>query len=453
MSNASSLSKAERQRLIQPLALEDGTPPRVLSLTLYALSAFVVACLAWASFTHIREMTAAPGQIIPRGQLHAIQHLEGGIVAEIFVHDGMHVVPGQALLRVAPAQAQADDTQLAAREASLHMALIRLETRGAAALPDFGSWGRAYPDLARQALAQFVTEREQRRREDETLSAKIKQREADLEALKGAEIVSVNQLAVQQEQVSIQENLARQGYSARRTLLDAQAGYQRALAELVSLRGKIATATEAVEEARLQRREAAALAERKIADERSKAQTDLGEAEAQRLKSTDRVERLILRATASGRVQDMSARSVGEVIRPGDIIGKIVPDNVELVAEVRIDPKDVGHISPGARTDLKLSTFDPALYGSVKGRVESIAASTSVPVPGQVNPGLMPNSTEPYYKAVIVLDQTSVGHGSLQRPILPGMVVSAEIVTGEKSIIRYMLKPVFRSLDQAFSER
>jgi adhesin transport system membrane fusion protein len=454
VSVADRLSRSEKQRLVQPLTLEDGKAPRVLALTLYALSAFIFASIIWASLAQIREMTSVPGQIVPRGQLHAIQHLEGGIVADIFVREGTYVQAGQPLFRIAPAQAQGEDNQLMAREAGLRIALIRQEAQETPKLPDFGEWGFRYPELARQALTQFMAEREQRKREDDALLAKVRQRESDAEAYAKAELVSVEQLALQREQVAIQESLAAKGYSARRTLLDAQAAYQRANADLVNIRGRLATALEAVEEARQQRREAIATAERKRADERAKAQSDLSETLGLRLKSSDRMDRLVLRASTSGRVQDISARSIGEVIRPGDIIGKIVPDHAELVAEVRIDPKDVGHISVGAPVDLKFSTFDPALFGSVHGRVESIAAMTSVPTPGQPNPGLSPASaSEPYFKAVISLDKANVGHGGLERAIVPGMVVSAEIITGNKSIIRYMLKPVFRSFDQAFSER
>ena len=440
-------------RLTQPLALEDGRPPRVLSATLYSISAFVLAGLVWASVTEIREMTAAPGQIIPRGQTHLVQHLEGGIIAEILVRDGAKVLEGQPIVRLAPAQAQSEAAQMTTRAASLKLAIIRLDAQISGSPPDFGATGAAHPALAQEQLALFHSDAAQRKRERETLMAKLRQRQSELQAFRDEELVTSAQVSVQKDQFTIQEKLVEKGYSSRKTFLDALAAYQRSQSELVIVRGKVRTTEEAVSEVQHQMAEVEANAQRKAADERNKAAGELAETESQLLRLSDRVDRLVVRAPSAGMVQDLAARSVGEVVRPSDIVARVVPEGLELVAEVRIDPKDIGHIKPGAPVDVKFTTFDPALFGALKGKVESIAGTTSVPQPGQINPGLMPNSTEPFYKAIVKLEADSIGQGNLKRPIHPGMVVSAEIITGSKTLTRYMLKPVFRSLDLAFSER
>ncbi len=412
-----------------------------------------MAGLVWASVTEIREMTAAPGQIIPRGQTHLVQHLEGGIIAEILVRDGVKVHEGQPIVRLAPAQAQSEAAQMITRAASLKLALIRLDAQITSVPPDFGATGAAHPALAQEQLALYHSDAAMRRRERETLMAKLRQRQSEMQAFKDEELVTSAQVAVQKDQFTIQEKLVEKGYSSRRTYLDALAAYQRSQSELVVIRGKIRTAEEAINEVKNQMAEVEANAQRKAADERNKAAGDLAETESQLTRLSDRVERLVVRAPSSGTVQDLAARSVGEVVRPSDIVARVVPEGLELVAEVRIDPKDIGHIKAGSPVDVKFTTFDPALFGSIKGEVESIAGTTSVPLPGQINPGLMPNSNEPYYKAIVKLNADSIGQGSLKRTVHPGMVVSAEIITGSKSLTRYMLKPVFRSLDLAFSER
>ncbi len=134
-----------------------------------------------------------------------------------------------------------------------------------------------------------------------------------------------------------------------------------------------------------------------------------------------------------------------------------MPTDREFVAEVRIDPKDAGHIHLGADAAIRLTTYDSAIFGLVPGRVEYLSATTFTPPQGQiaaVPPSLAAQgSSEPYYKATIRLFQDHVSSGIETYPITPGMVLQAHIKTGSKSIVRYMLKPVFNSLEVAFAER
>jgi HlyD family secretion protein/adhesin transport system membrane fusion protein len=189
----------------------------------------------------------------------------------------------------------------------------------------------------------------------------------------------------------------------------------------------------------------------KLSEERVKAAADLAETEQQLVKLADRSERLLVRAPSDGVVQELAPKSLGEVVRPGDMIARIVPGADELVAEVRIDPKDSGHIHADADAEIRLLTFDSTMFGSVHGKVEFVSATTFNPTPGQGVPGQ--NNAEPYYKATIRLLQDHVNAGTTSYPIAPGMVLQAHIQTGSKSLLRYMFKPVFNSLDVAFTER
>jgi HlyD family secretion protein/adhesin transport system membrane fusion protein len=177
----------------------------------------------------------------------------------------------------------------------------------------------------------------------------------------------------------------------------------------------------------------------------------LAETEQQLVKLADRFDRLLVRAPSDGIVQELAPKSLGEVVRAGDAIARIVPTARELVAEVRIDPKDSGHIHEGADAEIRLLTFDSTIFGSVRGKVEFVSATTFNPPPAQGTPGQ--NPAEPYYKATIRLLQDHVSSGTATYPISPGMVLQAHIQTGSKSILRYMFKPVFNSLDVAFTER
>lgn len=145
------------RRLTRPLVLEDGRPPRLLLATLLTASGFVVAAIVWGSVTQVREVTIAQGQIIPRGQVQTVQHFEGGIVAEILVHEGMTVAAQQPLIRLRPEGAVSERDQFEARRANLKLQLIRIEAQSRSEIPDFGDLAKQFPNLAAQQEKLYVS--------------------------------------------------------------------------------------------------------------------------------------------------------------------------------------------------------------------------------------------------------------------------------------------------------
>jgi len=438
------------RRLIRPLVLEDGRPPRLLAATLLTGSGFVMAAIAWGCLTQVREVTVAQGQIIPRGQVQTVQHLEGGIVAEIFVHEGMKVEAQQPLIRLRPEAATSERDQFEARRANLKLQLMRIEAQSRNEIPDFGSLAKDFPDLAMQQEKLYVSSVIQRRQERATLEARTAQKRSEVATLASSLESARAQVEVQQELVALQDNLQRGGLGSRKSWLEAKYVLQRAEGEIPNFEGKLASAKEAIAEAESSLAEADTKAMQKLSEERVKAASDLAETEQQLVKLADRFERLLVRSPSDGIVQELNPKSIGEVIKAGDPVGRIVPTARELLAEVRIDPKDSGYVHENADAEIRLLTFDSAVFGSVPGKVEFVSATTFNPSPGQVTPG---HAAEPYYKAMVRLSKDHVSSGTKNYPIAPGMILQAHIQTGSKSIIRYMFKPVFNSLDVAFSER
>lgn len=420
--------------------------------TLCTISVFVLASVGWAALTKVQELTIAQGQIVPRGQVQAVHHLEGGIVAEIYVHEGTSVTAQQPLVRLRPESAVSERSQFEARRASLKLQLIRLEAQSRDEVPNFGDLAREFPDLAADQEKLNVSAVTQTHQEHATLSARAAQKRSEIVMLTSDLQTARSQLAVQLELLAIQDSLQKSGSGSRKNWLEAKSLMQRAEGEVLSLENKLATAREALAEAESSLTEAEAKAQQKLSEERVKAASDLAETEQQLIKLVDRFDRLVVRAPSDGIVQELAPKSPGEVIRPGDLVARIVPTDRELIAEVHIDPKDAGHIHEGADADIRFATYDSSIFGQVQGTVEYLSATTFSPAPGQPMP-LGQNSGEPYYKATIHLSQDHVGSGAITYPITPGMVLQAHIKTGSKSIIRYMFKPVFNSLEVAFSER
>jgi adhesin transport system membrane fusion protein len=440
------------RRLTQPLVLEDGRPPRVLVATLFTISSFVIGVVVWAYMTQIREVTIAQGQIAPRGQVQTVQHLEGGIVAEIFVNEGSRVKAQQPLIRLRPESAVGERNQYEARRAALKLQLIRLEAQSRGETPDFADLTRQFPDLATEQEKLYVSAIIQRRQENAALVAKVAQKRGEIATLTSGLESATAQVEVQLELVAMQDSLKNLGTGSRKSWLEAKSALQRSEGDRLNLQGKLDTAGEALKEAESSLAEADAKAQQKLSEERVKAASDLAEIEQQLVRLTDRADRLLVRAPSDGIVQELAPKSIGEVVRPGDLVARIVPTERELVAEVHIDPKDSGHIRVDADAEIRLLTYDSAIFGPVRGKVEYLSATTFSPPPAQQNPPGQ-NISEPYYKATIRLLQDHVRSGTTSYPITSGMVLQAHIQTGSKSIIRYMFKPVYNSLDVAFTER
>jgi len=439
------------RHLTQPLVLEDGRTPKLLSKTLYTISGFVLAIVLWGTLSDVREVTFASGQIIPSGKVHTVHHLEGGIVAEVLVREGARVVEGQPLVRLEPVAAASDLEQLQVRRASFQLQIIRLDALGREVVPNFGATGAAHPELAAEQVKLYASAINQRKQERSTLAARLAQRRQEVATGSAALEIAKTQVPVVRDLFEMQSKLNAMGYTPGKIFLEAKAALLRAEGEVVTAESKLRTTLEAQSEAESALAEVDTIAALKISEERAKASSELAETERQIAKFSDRFDRVIVRAPSAGLVQEIAPKAPGEVVKPGDMVARIVPSGYELVAEVRIDPKDSGYVHVGARADVKFANFDTALFGMVTGKVEHISATTFPPQPTQLLPGQ--RAPEPYYMAIIRLSTDHVGAAGLKRPISPGMVVQASIVTGSKSIARYLLKPLSNSLDLAFTER
>ena len=167
----------------------------------------------------------------------------------------------------------------------------------------------------------------------------------------------------------------------------------------------------------------------------------LDELEQGLAKHSNRVERLDIRAPVAGIVQEMVSGALDEVIRPGTQIATVVPVDRTMVAEVKITPADIGHVKIGHKANVKVTAFDSEVYGTVEGELVNISPST-----------FETEKDEFFYKGTIELASPNLMRGSTAHPLMPGMMVNGEIITGSKTMIRYLLKPIYRSLNKAFTE-
>lgn len=430
------------QTLAMPLEIEssywDGTVRRFLGI----LCVFIIFLLTLSVFTPVREVALADGEIIPIGSVVPVEHFEGGIVDTVYVGEGGLVSKGDLLVKLRAESGSGDFKQIKVRRDLLEIRKVRLEAHLTQTKPDFRDISKNYADEIRDQLKFFKTEKEALKTSRQVLKSRLSQRMSDLAARQNELLVVEEQINIYEEQLEAQNKLLQKGYSSRSRLLQAKARLEEVKVSKAQLVGAIDVAKGTIEEIKNEMEQALAEKKQEWSTELVSTLAEISELE-ERLKSAkDRVNRLDVYAPKTGLVQALSATLPGQVIQPGDIVAEIVPVESSIEAEVRIQPKDIGYVQIGQLAEITLSTFDPEVFGKVEGTVRSLSPTTFETQQG-----------EKYFKGLVTLDRSILEHNGRTFPITPGMIVSASVVTGSKSVMKYILKPVARSYDRAFSER
>lgn len=447
---AGGLSAARRRRAGRYLAnaplLEEAGPPRLLTMSLILICALVAGLIAWSAVSVVPESVSAQAEIRPVGSVHVVQHLEGGIVAAVLVRDGDTVAPGQPLLRMAPAARESELHEMRARRAGLALRAERLRALIDDREPVFLLFGDDYPGLVEDQQSAYLLARRATDNQLKILSTRVAQRESEVKVLKEQATALMSQVALVEEELSMRKTLLDKKLVSRIVYLETEREYNRLLGRLAEVAANRERAELAVSEAVESLREFESRRRNELVTELAGATAELAQVDEALARLQDRVVRLDVSSPVAGVVNGLQVKTAGAVVEPGAGLLEIVPTDTRLHLEAKIAARDIGHVSVGQKVDIKISSFDFSRFGSVQGRVEQIAANSFADKEGQV-----------FYRAEVSLakDYVSAAEGGTVRiyPLRPGMTAQADIVTGSRSILEYLLKPVYLSLSKAFSER
>ncbi len=430
------------RRVAQPLELEDGRPPGLRSAALQVISYTIISVILWAAITEVREVAVARGELIPAGKIQVVQHFEGGIVDDVLAKAGDVVKEGDPIVRLKPKQVSSDFDQLRGRMAWLELEEVRLNAEQSGARPDFSRWSAAYPELVAPHDAAYAANMVERTNTYHALDIRIEALKLQVGAL-DSQIKNLQaEIETHREIFEMQNALSQNALTPRRVMLDAKVALQRAHSSLTAAMAQRGEANSDLAEAIGEKEKTTGKIQKDIADQRAKNIQQRTELAHQLDKLSDRVDRLLVRAPVEGFVKDIGPKGPGTVLQPGQLIAEIVPKNQKLVAEVRIQPRDIGHIKTGEPAELEVTTYDVNIQGRIRGRVTDISAASFKSETG-----------EPYFRGEISFDLDAQDESIRKVALIPGMVVEANIITGSKSILRYILKPLYRSLDHGFTER
>lgn len=409
--------------------------------TVFALGFVLAAAVAWSAVMPLTEVSASPGEIVTSEAVQNVQHLEGGIVSQVSVEEGDQVVAGQILLELAPKIAETELHQLRTRQAAAAVRIDLLTAALAGSLPDAAVPGDGHADIVAAEIQALEARRESFERQTEVLRQQMAERESARRILDIRHAALGRQIELGEEKIEAQRALLASGNFPRLKIIDEE----RALLGLASERTEMATEKvrlgERIRESEARIAELRAIFHSELASEISALTNEAAELDLAISQANDRVGRLTVAAPIAGRVQDLRIRSDGGVVAPGAILMNIVPDDATLRVEARVSTRDIGHIRTGHPVEIKVQTFDYSRFGKVHGRVARISPTTF----------LDPDGT-PYFRATIDLDRDDVGAGDALR-LMPGMTVTADIVTGEKTLLSYLATPILKSLDSGLRER
>ena len=434
--------KAEYQHLAKSVLLEEAGSGFLVRAIVWFSILIVGAFGAWAWFAEIKEVAVAQGEIVPTGKVQKIQHLEGGRIVDILVDDGAVVAAGQVVVRLDTSADQAALAQTVPELKALSARKERLAAFTRGDIPDFSALTQGDGEAVsyeNRILEQVLLSQRANR---DAITNQVGALQAELQELKTRRTALGKQAALLAEEIKMRNTLFKKGLTSKSLIL----ALRRQKSELDGERAGLPaqrTRTEkriAEAEARLRALDSDLIQE--ALEELATVETDLAKLQEERKHLTQRLAFTEIRTPVGGIVHGLKEHTVGAVIEPGQTVVEVVPVEGSLVAEIRIDPKDIGYIGPGQDVVLKFTSYEYARFGGMLGTLDHLSATT-----------FRDETGAPYYKGVVPLSSGFLKTADGRYPLLPGMTLDADILTGEKTVFEYLLKPIYQSAGSALREK
>jgi len=422
--------------------LEESGPPTSSITTIRVIVVIVFTMIIGSCIMNIDETSIAQGEVVPATSVQPVQHLEGGIVQEVFVKDGDSIKKGEPLLQLDTTSTLSELNRVRARYVSLDMQMRRLRDFALNEKADFSDYEDEYPVIALDQEKLLNQQKESRAAQERVYISKIANSRNQLSVLEQQEAALKQATEIVGEELGIREELTEKGLGSKIRILEIQREYVNAKSAYdttVEQKTGVMAGINEAEGNLIQLRERL----------NSDALDQLGQMieESVQLQSelkrlNDKLARLSILSPVDGIVKGLKYRAYASVIPPGDLIAQVVPNAEELVAEVRISPRDVGHVEIGSEVNLKVDTYNYSLYGAIDATLTNVSASSFMDEQGNA-----------YFKGYIELPQNYVGSDPAANRITPGMTLVADIKTGEKTLMQYLTRPINNALKTSFRER
>ena len=412
---------------------------RVLKIWLFSMAIF----LLWASFAEIDEITRGDGKVIPYGQNQIIQNLEGGIVEAILVEEGQSVKKGDIILKIKNAKSTSTSQTNKMKYNELEAKKLRLHAE-ANNLP-FKTINTNNKDILAQIRLSkrlYESNKLETYAKDRTIAHQIEQRKQEYKEAK-ARIHSLKKsLEYVSEEIEMTAPMVKEGIKSKVDFLKLKREANGIKNDIEAAELSLPRLQYAIEEYRDKRLESSQEFINKSKKELNEVTAEMARLRTQQIAFSDQVSRTMVKSSVDGIIQKLFVHTVGGVIKPGADLVEIVPTDKRLYLEIKIKPSDIAFIHPGAETQVKISAYDYAIHGGLVGKVINISPDT-----------ITDKKENTFYLIHVETQKNYLGTKEHPLNIIPGMTASVDIVTGQKTVIQYILKPILKSKQYVFSER
>jgi adhesin transport system membrane fusion protein len=417
--------------------------PRTLQAVLFFWVFTIVGFIVWASLAQIDEIARGDGEMIPTGENQMIQNLEGGIVEEILVEEGEHVNVGQLLVKIDNQKSESSFSSSESKADALQAKIIRLSAEASGKDFEVNATVReSMPELVANEESLYRTNKEQLQSKLDALNEQLIQRRQELsEAQTHKEHLNASLTMITKEMRMTQPMVAKGVRSKvdflklQREANEIEERYNAAVLSIPRLKSAIKEVRSTIQESRL-------IFQNEAKMEMNEAISELRSIRASSTAYEDQVKRTLVRSPMKGIVQTLYVHTVGGVIQPGADIVEVVPSDQTLLVEVKIKPSDIAFIYYGQKAIAKFSAYDYSIYGGLEGEVILISADT-----------VTDEKDNTFYTVRIKTTKNYIGDEKRPLKIIPGMTVNVDILTGKKSVMDYLLKPILKTKQYSFTER
>jgi adhesin transport system membrane fusion protein len=417
--------------------------PRGGQQLLWMIMAFVVGIIVWAAYAEIDEFTRGQGRVIPSRSVQLIQNLEGGIVAEVFVREGQLVKRGEPVIRLDSIGFSSSLSETKVNQAQLLAKATRLKAEAEGS--DFPvaqlltSLSKTTVDAEKNL---YLARQRENKASSQIIVQQITQKKQELSELAAKALQLGRSYRLLKEELDLTQPLVAEGAVSQVELLrlKRQANDLRGELEAVKL------STPRIESSLIELEQTLKAQESAF---KSQAQSDYNDvnAELSRLQETtqaiiDQVDRRVVKSPVTGTIKQMFVKTLGGVVQPGMDLLEIVPSEDSLLIETKIRPADIAFMHPGQKAMVKFTAYDFSIHGGLQGEVVNISPDT-----------ILDEEGESFYLVQIETQESFLGAETGSLPIIPGMTVNVDVLTGKKTVLDYILKPILKTKQLALRER
>jgi len=426
-------------------------PKLKIDLLFLSIVIIIIGLITWAMIAEVDEMARGEGKVIPSDKIQKVQNLDGGLVSEILVRSGEHVVKDQPLMKIDTTrfrasleEAKEESLVLLAKKARLDAQIkynpskSRPKINFPKKVKGFDQYTKIETNIYnnnieeyRSSLKIFELQLDQKVQERKEIESKIKQLQ------RSVQIVKV--------QVQTIEKMTNSGSKSKIELLNIRKEFNTLEGDLSAAELSLPRSRFAITEAENKILEKVKGFKSNTYKELQEVSFELNKIEARLVSENDKLEKTVIRSPVDGIIKQININTIGGVVKSGVDLIEIVPDSDILLVEVKIDPKDIAFISPTQKAIVKITAYDFSIYGGLEGKIVEISADSIVDKDSKDN--------KSYYQVVVKTNKNYLESNDEKLPIIPGMVASVDIITGKKTIMNFFLKPIIKIKEGSLHER